>query len=524
MNKKFTENWLKILEFNSNVEILEDSKLKVEKARIPLTPIEIKTNLLYYLFKLLYPKFINDQQNILDIIISKDGNEVLKVIIYKTKIVGIHETLQTLPNNIIDFQLKYMKNLDEFDEQFSRIQTDLISKTGTRFSSVRIFKEGAIDALNKYCQDIEKGSFFEFLNRFFDLVQELFEKRLFYIYPKPNIYKFFEKGIELLNKIKITTILQFLNGIFLEFNTAFVLNSEKFSLILNFIKEPSRDNDSKITFNIYTFEDMEINLNELSIEESLHIIQRKLNTTNVYFLSQNSLLNLLSDFFELDIPIEQARFKLLLQKFLFGFRSFEHTWYMVPRPKIYNSLNRFLVRLLGFNINFKKLSHWAIPDLFFNLFDSYFGLNYRLLLIFTSLTKTNGRKADYLNYAFENALLLEVENKRLVSINPINKTEFMLDSIINKLDTIHAEISAKYGYISAVMNIDKSLLNSIIGSFGIKLSKYRPFSKSKAFKMLKKEQYFNVYPELPPFKLIKQSGMISLLKMILPIIIDKHEF
>ncbi|MHA1526340.1 MAG: hypothetical protein ACTSQD_04855, partial [Promethearchaeota archaeon] len=124
----------------------------------------------------------------------------------------------------------------------------------------------------------------------------------------------------------------------------------------------------------------------------------------------------------------------------------------------------------------------------------------------------------------ENALLLEVENKRLVSITPINKTEFMVDSIINKLDTIHANISAKYGYTSAVMNIDKSLLNSIIGSFGIKLSKYRPFSKSKAFKMLKKEQYFNIYPELPPFKLIKQSGMISLLKMILPIIIDKHEF
>jgi len=74
------------------------------------------------------------------------------------------------------------------------------------------------------------------------------------------------------------------------------------------------------------------------------------------------------------------------------------------------------------------------------------------------------------------------------------------------------------------MNIDKSLLNSIIGSFGIKLSKYRPFSKSKAFKMLKKEHNFNIYPELPPFKLIKQSGMISLLKIILPIIIDRHEF
>ena len=524
INKKFTENWLKILELNSNVGILEDSKLMAEKVRIPLTPIEVKSNLLYYLFELLYPKFINDQQNILDIIISNDGNEVLKVIMYKNKVVGIHETLQNLPNNIIDLQLKYVKTLDEFDDQFNRIQTDLISKTGIRISSVRIFKEGAIDIINEYCQNIEKFSFFEFLNKFFDLIQELFKKRLFYIYPKPNIYKFFEEGISLLNKIKITTILQFLNEIFLEFNTAFVLKSEKFSLILNFIKERSKNNDFEITFNIFTYEDLGININNLSIEESLHIIQKKLSTNNVYFLSQNSLLDLLSNVFELDIPIEQERFKLLLQKFLFGFRSFENTWYMIPRPKIYNSLNRFLVRLLGFNINFKKLSHWAIPELIFNLFDSYFGLNYKLLLIFTSLTKTNMKKADYLNYAFENALLLEVENKRLVSITPINKTEFMLDNIINKLDTIHAKISSKYGYITAVMNIDKSLLNSIIGSFGIKLSKYRPFSKSKAFKMLKKEQYFNTYPELPPFKLIKQRGMISLLKIILPIIIDKHEF
>ena len=524
MNKKFAENWLKILEFNNNVEILEDSNLMAQKVRIPLTPIEIKTNLLYYLFELLYPKFINDQQNILDIIISNDGNEVLKVILYKTKVVGIHETLQNLPNNIIDFQLKHVKSLDEFDEQFNRIQTTLISKTGIGISSVRIFKEGAIDIINNYCQNIEKVSFFEFLNKFFDSFQELFEKRLFYIYPKPNIYKFFEEGIKLLNKIKITTILQIINEIFLEFNTAFVLKSEKFSLILNFIKEQPKNNDSEITFNIYTFEDLAININKLSIEESLHIIQRKLNTNNVYFLSQNSLLNLLSAFFELDIPIEQDRFKLLLQKLLFGFRSFENTWYMIPRPKVYNSLNRFLVRLLGFNINFKKLSHWAIPDLFFNLFDSYFGLNYRLLLIFTSLTKNNMKKADYINHAFENALLMEVENKRLVSITPIDKTEFMLDNIINKLDTIHANISAKYGYISAVMNMDKSLLNRIIGSFGIKLSKYRPFSKSGAYKMLKKEQYFNIYPELPPYKLIKQSGMISLLKIILPIIIDKHEF
>ena len=286
------ENWSKILNFNTNIEIIEESNLPKKKVRIPLTPIKVDANILYYLFELLYPKFINDQQNILDIIISNDGNEILKVILYKTKKAGIHESFQILPNDIIDFQLKYVKNLDDFDDQFSKIQISLIEKTGLRISSIRIFKKKAIDIINKYCENIEEFSIYEFLNRFMDLVQNLFEKDIFYIFPRPNIYKFIKEGINLLNGIKFAKIFEFLDEIFLEFNTAFVLSSEKLILILQIRKLKSHKGKSEITFNIFTLKDLEIDTEDLSIEEILNVIQNRLKSDNVYYLNQNNLMNL----------------------------------------------------------------------------------------------------------------------------------------------------------------------------------------------------------------------------------------
>ena len=48
----------------------------------------------------------------------------------------------------------------------------------------------------------------------------------------------------------------------------------------------------------------------------------------------------------------------------------------------------------------------------------------------------------------------------------------------------------KYGYISAVINVDNYLLNKVIDNFIFKLSKFNPFPKIKALKMFKKEYYF----------------------------------
>ncbi|MFX1420359.1 MAG: hypothetical protein ACFE9N_15725, partial [Promethearchaeota archaeon] len=103
INKNLKDNWLQILNFNATREIMEEPEKKKLYVRLPFSPISINANLLYQLFEVLYPKFINDQQNILDIIISDTEKKckILGLYLYKTKKAGIHESVESLPNNLI---------------------------------------------------------------------------------------------------------------------------------------------------------------------------------------------------------------------------------------------------------------------------------------------------------------------------------------------------------------------------------------------------------------------------------------
>jgi len=183
-----------------------------------------------------------------------------------------------------------------------------------------------------------------------------------------------------------------------------------------------------------------------------------------------------------------------------------------------------MVRLFRFNLNLKKLSHWTIPQLVFNSIYSNFGLNSKILIITTSIVKKNFNKVEYVKNAFKFALLFEIENRKLISITPISKQDLFSELKINSLDVIRANVSDKYGFVSAVINIDKFLISEIIGNFSSEVAKFKLFSKFKAFKLFRKDYYFNMYPEIPQFKIIKEKGMKAFFKLILPVLIDKHEF
>jgi len=104
INRNFKSNWLKILNNNSNIQILDDPSKINEIVRIPLTPINIDAYLLYYLFEILYPKFVNDQQNILDMVISDDNREIISLYLYETQKTGIHQSYQKIANKVIIIQ------------------------------------------------------------------------------------------------------------------------------------------------------------------------------------------------------------------------------------------------------------------------------------------------------------------------------------------------------------------------------------------------------------------------------------
>ena len=192
INQIFKENWLKILKFNSKVNIIEDPRELKETVRIPLTPNEVNPFLLYRLFELLYPKFINDQQNILDIVISdfELDNIVFGLYLYETTKPGIHARIKGLPKDSIEIKQDDLRNLDAL---FNRIQLVIQKDHGIKISCIRLIKKRTIDLMNSHCERLTKSTYYEFIQSFLNIIQILLEQELIFIYPEPNILRFLKK-------------------------------------------------------------------------------------------------------------------------------------------------------------------------------------------------------------------------------------------------------------------------------------------------------------------------------------------
>ncbi|MFW9971870.1 MAG: hypothetical protein ACFFDF_16905 [Candidatus Odinarchaeota archaeon] len=525
INKIFKENWLKILGFNANRDILEDPKRVEEYLRIPFSPIPINANLLYQFFELLYPRFINDQQNILDIIISDDvkKNMVQRLYLYKTKKAGIHESIELLPYDII--RIKSLEH-EKLDELFDKVQKAIIKEKNVRISSIRLFRKECIELMNNYCENIKSVSIYEFLNRILDLLQKIINQDLVIIYPEPIVIHFLRNCLKLLNNIQLQNLFTIIEEVFPEFNLSLLMDGSDIKVIIHLQKKFLKSGRTDLTLKFLTIEELGVNLNNSNLKDNLKLIQKRLNTENTYYVNQNDVISFISDLFELLLPLKKDNILFLLQKVLFAYRSYENNWDMVPRPKIYNTLIRFMVRLFGFNLNLKKLSHWAIPEFISNYVDFYLGLNSKVLFIITDQEQNKyGKKTP--NTIYKNScryiFLLSFEESTLMSIIKIDK-EHLFSGTYNSINSIKEIISEKYGYTSAVIVFDKFLIQNIIRYFFIRHWKFNLFSKLKTLKMLKNNKFFMIYPEFPFYKLIKQKKTIALIKLLLPILIDKHEF
>ena len=222
-----------MLTYNSNIDLGDKLKITDTKIRIPLTPVEVNPYLLYHLFEVLYPKFINDHNNILDIILSNDGKNVINIYFYETKKPGIHGSIEKLPHDIIKFHKKDLEDINKF---YSRIIDSIVKKKGIRVSSIRIFKEKAIDYINQYCVDIEDSPFALLLSEGFDLIQNLFEQELLVVYPEPHLFRYLKELIAFLNGRRLSTIFRLTYALLPEFNLAFVFGTEGLTVILHLQK------------------------------------------------------------------------------------------------------------------------------------------------------------------------------------------------------------------------------------------------------------------------------------------------
>ena len=526
INKTLKENWLKILKFNAGRDNLENSHVVEEKVRIPLSPIRINIDVLYNLFEIFYPKFVNDQQNILDIVVSEveKKEKVLGLYLYETKKVGIHENIKKIPNNLLKSKDVDLERLDNF---FNKLQTKLMKEIGIRISSIRIFKKEAIDLINKHCENIRNISLYDFLTRILDLSQIILKKNLFLIYPEPLFLDFLKGIIELLGNIQIKEVFSFIETLLPKFRISFLIGSDELTMIFLLQKKVLKYGKTELILKIFTPSEINVDLTDFEMKDKLNSIKEKLNVEGSYYLHLQDLIFLISNVSELLVPLKVDNLELLLQKLLFGFRSFEKLWNVTPRPIIYNNIIRFIVRLFGFNNNLRKLSHWAIPRLIFNFINFYFGLNSRVLLLITDINKRKKLKINqtsYLKSITKHLFLFEFENSTLIKIQAVDKDEVFQDDYSSSLDSIKIKSSEKFGFISHIIKLDKFLLQSIIENVIVNHSRLAPLLKIRTLRMMRKQKYFTLYPEIPPYQLIKKKGVISLLRLILPILIDKHEF
>ena len=518
-NINFKNNWLKILDYNKKTEIIDKLKPQGEILRIPMSPLEVDGYIIYNLFKLLYPKFISDQQNTLDLILSDDDTSILNAYLYQTKIPGIFQSYQKLPN---DFIKSKKLNLEDLRSTFNNIQSTIKKRENTRISSIRFFKKEAIDFINNFCNSIENMDLTLFHIKILDLIQDLITKNLFFLYPKPNIIEFLEKLFHITNGIRLSSIFDLLFQLLPEMENVLILNSNIFDLII-LIKKNKKDLEIKLHNSL----EYGIEKDKLSIPEFLNLVKKKFDYKNVYFLNLDDLISFLIELFEMEFPPRLDFLELMCQKFFFAIRNFENSWYKIPKPKIYNTLRRFLVRLLSINLNPKKISHWQIPNLFFTLLKSDFGLNHKILIILTDLNrlkKNKNKNTNFLKNSFKSCFLIDIKQKTIKNIIPIDINKVLSETIENDNKKLRLTLSKEYGFISQVINLDISIIKNILKNSPSDLSKLRPFSRSKILKLLKNKHYFNMEPESPIFKTFKDSSNMSFVKLLLPIFIDKHEF
>ncbi|MBY8988565.1 MAG: hypothetical protein KGD61_08925, partial [Candidatus Lokiarchaeota archaeon] len=361
INEYFKENWLKILKFNSNVNLVENPRELKDLVRIPLTPIEIDAFLLYQLFDLLYPRFVNDQQNILDIIVSdfELDNIVFGLYLYETTKPGIHSAIKELPK---DSLVVKQEDLDDREEFFNRLQGFILKEHGIKISCMRLIRKRGVDLINSHCEKLNQFTIFNFILSILDLIQISLENDLFSIYPEPNFLRFFKECITFLNGLHLSKIFAFFDSLLPSFNTLLIMNSTRLPVALKLKKKNNKTQTSEIDINLAPLESEKYNLNSKTRISDFNLIQSNFNVDKIVNLNQNPLLVFLSELFEADIPPNKEKLKFLVQKVLYGIRSYDLNWNMFPKPKINNILLRFLIRLFGININIKKLSHWAIPD------------------------------------------------------------------------------------------------------------------------------------------------------------------
>jgi len=358
------------------------------------------------------------------------------VYLYKTNKPGVHETVEILPNDLVGIK---QENLGDMNEIFNKFQSSILKDHNVKVNSIRIIKKRGLDLINSHYGKISNSTNSEIFRSFLDLMQISLNGNLIAMYPDPYILKFLRNNINLLEGIKLSSIFAFIEDLIPSFNILVATASNQLSFGMNLEKIESKTLKSDIEVKLLPIEREDYDLNSYGLLTDIKLAQQTFMVENIYNINLNVILKFFSELFENDIPFDKGILRLFFQKFLYGIRGHDLHWRMYPKPKTFNPLIRFLIRLLGIDLNLQKLSHWAIPDYIFGLFDTFVGLNAKILLIITSDKKNNDN-----NSQTSITILLEIENGSLTKVKNIPDIQQLSGVDHESLDSIRFAYSERF--------------------------------------------------------------------------------
>lgn len=539
----------KIAEWNQNQITPNVESEKDSLNFIPFLPIELNTYELNHLWPLFGNLFVNLEGGIL---IFLTDSKLVPEEAYFLKLNDRGNVTQLIEIELNQIPVQIQGNV-ALDENFDRLKSWIKTQYNADLGNLILISNQIIDELLKIhqikTQDPQSTDLLGLIAEYFVLISQSYSNNEIAIYPVPRILHFIQSISHMITNINRKDFVNLLKELLPE-----VQSTLSFQLNQIVIPFKLKIQNGNILLNRIAMDKDTPNLNEMYKfrKEWLKRIRLQEKCPQNLIIDLNAAHQILVDVFESDYPLTPNRFKLLLQKIIFGYKSRGELWDLDPWPLIYYPMFRFITYILGYRVNLNKLSHWSIPETMEIFSSKVFGMNAHLILLLGEDLDFSQVITDQSKNTIQ-AYSIEIRNRS------ISKIEAISSEIMEKLNHTQREIAVKEQEGQLAQNKQQKIKNvdiqQILTNFRIQLTNEIGFVDSVLFarKSLLKAFSHDLYTELlgrrvpPLLKLKKYQKQINaggicivpqnkyfdqdefkkpdkILKLIIALLVDQREY
>lgn len=463
------------------------------------------------------------------------------------KLLYDHNSVQ-IPNSI---QIK--KVTSEPEALIGELRKWTKAKFSFEINNIRIFSMDFIKKYNEIIQSKQQNhhSSVITIGKILDLIVQDLENTTLLLYPQPKIITLFEGISEYLINFSFKELFEIIDyyspsfTILLTLKSAELLNSfqlqkkNRKSLVIKGIKNQKMDFSHEQNTDISSIQETFLP----EFKDYLHSLKvNPLKHLNI-IVDIERFIDLIQDVLNISFPItEIEEFYYLLNQILLFYRNFEKYWWSYPKPLKYNDRLRFWLYSLSFKMNYKKISHWAIPRIFLNL-HSLFNPKSKKILLFvgSSLKKLSYELIETKAYC----ILINFQNNLITSVEMIKEIEFieLIKQVENELKMnkkkkhsdyyhpnflrlVREQFYSKYHSLPQVLWISHDLIKIFCKEF---IHSFKSFqlplqSIGKIIKYIQKDKHLLSFPQNLLINYIKSHRRYMLLRKIALILTEQQEF